>query len=43
MCSADSADAMANALGALLGFVLAVTPLARLLERLDSRLFGSRA
>ena len=38
----DSADAMANALGALAGLCVAATPMARWLQRLDARL-GSRA
>lgn len=36
----DLADALANTLGVALGFALAFTPLAGLLERLDRRLFG---
>ncbi|WP_052101485.1 VanZ family protein [Novilysobacter arseniciresistens] len=35
--SADSADAMANALGALAGLLLSPTPLAGTLQRLDAR------
>lgn len=35
---ADSADAMANALGALAGLLLATTPLAHWLQWLDARL-----
>lgn len=35
--SADSADAMANALGALAGLLLSATPLADALQRLDAR------
>ena len=35
--SADSADAMANALGALAGLSLSATPLAAALQRLDAR------
>jgi len=38
--SGDSADAMANALGALAGLLLSATPLARALQRLDARWFG---
>lgn len=34
----DSADAMANALGALAGLGISVTPMARWLQRLDARL-----
>ena len=36
--SADPADALANALGVLLGLTLAATPAARWLQRLDARL-----
>ncbi len=36
----DLRDALANTLGIALGFALAFTPLARLLEQLDRRLFG---
>lgn len=35
--SADSADAMANALGALAGLLLSATPMAGMLLRLDAR------
>jgi VanZ family protein len=35
--SGDSADAMANALGALAGLLLSATPVARWLQRLDAR------
>ena len=34
----DSADAMANALGALAGLLVSATPMARWLQRLDARL-----
>lgn len=34
---ADSADAIANALGALAGLLVATTPMARWLQRLDAR------
>jgi len=37
----DSADAMANALGALAGLLIASTPIARWLQRLDARLWGA--
>lgn len=37
----DSADAMANALGALAGLLIASTPMARWLQRLDARLWGA--
>lgn len=35
----DSADAMANALGALAGLLVSATPMARWLQRLDARLW----
>jgi VanZ family protein len=38
--SGDSADAMANALGALAGLLASATPLARTLQRLDAKWFG---
>ncbi|MGH8085465.1 MAG: VanZ family protein [Lysobacter sp.] len=36
----DSADAMANALGALAGLMVSATPMARWLQWLDARLWG---
>jgi len=39
---ADAADAMANALGALAGLLLASTPASRWLQRLDRRVFPPR-
>ena len=41
--SAESADAVANALGALAGLLLSPTPLAGALQRLDARLGRTRA
>jgi VanZ family protein len=38
--SGSSADAMANALGALAGLMMSATPLAQLLQRLDAKWFG---
>ena len=37
----DSADAMANALGALAGLLVSRTPMAGWLQRLDTRLWGN--
>jgi len=37
----DSADAMANALGALAGLCVTATPMARWLQRIDARLASS--
>ena len=39
--SGDSADAMANALGALVGLLISATPLAHALQRLDAKWFGN--
>ena len=38
--SGSSADALANALGALAGLLMSATPLAHLLQRLDAQWFG---